>query len=75
MDTAKKIAFIVVASVLLIALLVAIYFKGKEVTAPIIPITRRTCDFVELDTTLYAFCEDGSEFRIADQAIPNPKGQ
>lgn len=34
--------------------------------------TQKTCDFMDVGGTTYAFCADGSEYRIADSMIPTP---
>lgn len=72
MDKTTKVAFVAVAVGLFVALVLFSYFQGKEEASSIVPSIRRTCDFVELEDTLYAFCDDGSEFRVLDAVTPTP---
>lgn len=77
MDKQRKIIIIIIGLVLLMSLIVALPFLSGLVDAGSSPVlaraTQKTCDFIDVGGTTYAFCGDGSEYRIADSVTPESK--
>lgn len=68
----KKYFIAMIFVVLLVFTFVVGTAFGRGITTPIDGVTvTRTCDFVSIDKETYVFCEDGSEFRVADAFLPD----
>ena len=76
-DKWKLVLVAVLVTLIIGGFSVAAFLDGRDSGALAQKSTRRTCEFLEVDGSTFAFCNDGSEFRVVDAVTPTPfpKGQ